>query len=463
MNLLLLCAASKWLLSSLDGVHGAAPKPKPAIAPAPPAESAADKALPPLCSLDVSEMDPGQILQTLSMQTHTNLVLLAKPESKLTIHLEKVPLPEMVRHICAMCQLSYLAMGNTYVIANEDRLKTAYPKEWDEVHPKTQQAPPPEKATEVYRTNYVSAEDLSKTLEKLSDGKGVLFSAGPNPVTPEIGSQDSSKTTGTSTTILSKSPNVQLGSRMLVITGPKDSVAAALALAKQLDQPRRQVSIAVSIYDMSNNDVNDLGVAWTYGSTTFNESQGSGINFGSITRTPLSFSAALSALDSKGRTKLLASPNVSVLDGERAFVLIGDRINYPVLVGYTQTNAPIFSKEEERVGIYLQVSATISDDGAVTLSLYPQVSTITSFLSLNGASYPQISTREAQTTIRVDSGKPIVMGGLFSDEDVSTLDRVPLLSQIPFLGALFQHRKVTKTKSQVIIVVTPTVIGADKK
>jgi type II secretory pathway component GspD/PulD (secretin) len=133
-----------------------------------------------------------------------------------------------------------------------------------------------------------------------------------------------------------------------------------------------------------------------------------------------------------------------------------------VLVGYSQNNAPIFSKEEERVGIYMQVAASVSSDDNVTLSLYPQVSSVTGFLNVNGASYPQISTREAQTTLRVHTGETIVMGGLMKTEETASYDRVPFLSDLPFLGQLFRHRKETKTASQVIISITPKVIRSDE-
>jgi type II secretory pathway component GspD/PulD (secretin) len=98
----------------------------------------------------------------------------------------------------------------------------------------------------------------------------------------------------------------------------------------------------------------------------------------------------------------------------------------------------------------------------VTLNLYPQVSTITGYLEVNGASYPQVATREAQTTVRIGSGESIVLGGLMRDEDVIQTDKVPILSQIPFLGDLFRHRKVTKTSSQVILTVTPTIVTPAK-
>ncbi|MER3496041.1 MAG: type II and III secretion system protein, partial [Armatimonadota bacterium] len=154
----------------------------------------------------------------------------------------------------------------------------------------------------------------------------------------------------------------------------------------------------------------------------------------------------------------LASPNITVQDGDRGFVLIGDRLNYPVLIGYSQANTPIFDIKTERVGIYLQVAAAIAEDGTVTMTLAPQVSTVSSYREVNGASYPQISTREAQSTIRVKSGEPIIMGGLIRDEEIRSMERVPILGDLPFLGELFRRRKTQRSSSQLVITVTPTVI-----
>ena len=219
--------------------------------------------------------------------------------------------------------------------------------------------------------------------------------------------------------------------------------------------------IAVTVHDISNDALKELGLTWTFNGVSVNEAP-KGFNIGTISRTGLGASASLKALEQKNVAKLMASPSISVMDGERGFVLIGNRINFPVLVGYTQNNAPIFDRQQERVGIYLQVAASVASDGSVTLNLYPQVSTITGYLEVNGASYPQVATREAQTTVRVGSGESIVLGGLMRDEDVIQIDKVPLLSQIPFLGELFRHRKVTKTSSQVILTVTPTIVTPDK-
>jgi type II secretory pathway component GspD/PulD (secretin) len=82
---------------------------------------------------------------------------------------------------------------------------------------------------------------------------------------------------------------------------------------------------------------------------------------------------------------------------------------------------------------------------------------------VNGASYPQIATREAQSTLRLKSGESLVMGGLFEDVETSQLQKVPILGDIPFFKELFRHRNISKTRDQVIIMVTPTIVKETQK
>lgn len=415
-----------------------------------------------VCSLNVAEWELAKVLQALSVQTQANLLLQAPADMKLTISLTNVPLADMLRHICAVTGLQYLKVDNTYVVADAAKLETAYPDEWIAIHPKSEPtATPPSKmlATRVYLANFVGSQQVADTLKSLFASQGLTVSSGPSQVAPKIVARDAGAVTGVSTGAVSTSPNSDPVSRVVILQGPQDIVDAALEVAKALDVSRPQVSIGVAIYDINNDAVKDLGLSWTFGDIGISEnSVGKGLNFGDFTRVPLSFAATISALEKSDKAKQLASPNISVLDGEQAFILIGNRINYPVLIGYTQLNTPIFDKETEKVGIYLQVAASVSDTNEITLSLYPQVSSITGFLQVNGASYPQISTREAQTTLRVPSGQTIVMGGLLRDEEISNMERVPILSDIPILGELFKRRKTTKTSSQVLIAITPKVI-----
>lgn len=420
-----------------------------------------------LCSLESSDLELPMILKLLSEQSKTNLILLGASDHKLTVRLKNVPLSEMLGHLCALTNLSYIEVGSTFVVAPESTLKERYSKEWKAVHPDvTPATEAPAEApivTRVYRGSYFDASRVAEAISKMF-GEGKIFVAGaPTQLSPQMGERDTFAATGVTQGTLRSSSDSGRSGKELILRGPENLVEAAIEVAKQLDQPRAQVSIAVTIHDISNDALKQLGLTWEYGNLTLQEVDPKGINFGSFTRAPVSVVGTIRALEKNDRAKLLASPNISVIDGESAFILIGNRLNFPVLVGFSQANTPIFDKQEERVGIYMQVSALVSEDNQITLSLYPQVSTVTGFLEVNGASYPQISTREAQTTLRVASGESIVMGGMLKDEELSSIERIPLLSQIPFLGELFTHRKKTKSSSQVVITITPTVISSGKQ
>jgi type II secretory pathway component GspD/PulD (secretin) len=322
---------------------------------------------------------------------------------------------------------------------------------------------PPPPVTKTFVANYIKASQLVEAIKKLVP-TGLDVIAGPGQETPSLSNIDPSGKTGQSSVSVTQDSSTGPASRTVILRGEQAAVAVALDIAKQLDIPRSQVSIGVTIHDISDAAVKDLGLTWNFTDLTLTETPAAnGIGVGRVTRSPMTFDAAIKALETRDIAHLMASPNVSLLDGEKAFILIGDRINYPVLTGYTSTNSPIFSVNTERVGIYLQVAASISSDGYITLTLYPQVSSITGYLNVNGASYPQVSSREAQTTLRVKSGDAIVLGGLLQDQDILNVDKVPILSSIPFFGELFKHRTKTKNKSQVIITIRPLIVPQPPK
>jgi len=251
---------------------------------------------------------------------------------------------------------------------------------------------------------------------------------------------------------------------MIIIRGSRGAVKNALRMASKLDIRQTQMAVSVQIHDVNNDAVRDLGINWQGSTSITGTEQGtqSGVNIGSFSRTALSFAATLRHLETSSRAKLLANPTLSLLDQEKGYILIGDRLNFPVVIGTNSNGSPIFDVREERVGIYMQVSAFANSEKEITLKLYPQVSTITGYREINGGSYPQISTREAKTTLRVKSGETVVMGGLIREEEIRAMDKVPILSQIPVFGELFTRRKTTKVSSQVIISITPTIIESEE-
>jgi type II secretory pathway component GspD/PulD (secretin) len=430
-----------------------------------------------IVTIDVVDLELSKVIQTLSEQTGINLILLSQASRTLTIRLNKVPLAEALTHISAISGLRHLKLGSTYVVATGEELQKAYPLEYATAFP----APPASPVTEtpagppadpkldhieVLTLSYVTANEVVSVLKAAFDEKELVSRAGPSQHIPSLSTADTQNVTGVSTGILKGDGPEQGGgdgssgsptSRVVMLRGTKASVAAARILAGQLDVARPQVAIAVRILDISDDAMKELGLTWNFGDQTFQERGGSGIAFRSFDRSAGAILARISAMEKDDKAKILAQPNISVLDNQKAFILIGQRLNFPTLVGYTQANTPIFSPKEEKVGIYLQVSASVSPAEEITMSLYPQVSAVTSFLEVNGASYPQISTREAQTTLRVQSGETIVLGGLIREEEIKNIQKVPLISQIPIIGELFKRTRTQKNASQIIITITPTV------
>lgn len=424
-----------------------------------------------LCSIVGVGLSLGEALGMLSDSTGANMMLLSPVESKITIRLVNVRLAEALEHICALTGLAKLRINSTYILGAPDKLEGGYPKEWAKVHPKAEVLTTPTELPKgpvapvdpiISRTvalSNVDAASLATSIKgALGEGK-ITAVAGPGSLMPSLIDRETGGTTGVSQGV------VQSGavSKTLILRGPESLVEEALKLVKELDTPRAQVAISVTISDVTDSGLKELGLNWTLGGFTVGESNNKGVNFGTFTRTGTSFAAAIKGLETVDKAKLLASPSVSVMDGQRAFVLIGSRLKFPEVVGYSTNGNPIITTKEERVGVYLQVAPEVATDGTITLSLYPQVSTVVGFTEIGGGSYPQIDSREAQTTLRVKSGDTVVIGGLYKNEELEKIQQIPLLSRIPILGELFKSRKKTKAASQVIISLSLKLVGPEQQ
>ncbi len=401
-----------------------------------------------LYNINAYQSDLVGVLNSLAQDSHVSIVMVGAVSSKVTMRLRQVPLEKAVDLLTKSAGLGYHRDGDVLMIGSAKDLAAAYPSSDAAV------------TQIVYRCLHVAATDVVTALLNTFDKDKLRVSLGAAPSSPHLDDATASSGTGTQGTTMKNTDAATggAGSHLIVLSGEEGTVAQALDLARKLDVRRAQVKIGVQITDINRSSLKNLGLQWSFGSLGIHESQPNGIGFGSFTRDPLSVSATITALENSGNAKLLAAPNMSILDGERGFILIGDRIQFPKLTGYTQAQTPIYDVTEERVGIYLQVAVQMEDNGELTLTIYPQISTVSGYLNVNGASYPQISTREQQTTIRVKDGQQIVVGGLIRDEEINNVQRVPLLSQIPLFKELFTYRNTTHQQSEVVIVITPQIL-----
>jgi type IV pilus assembly protein PilQ len=259
---------------------------------------------------------------------------------------------------------------------------------------------------------------------------------------------------------------------MLLLTGTDVDIKRALDILAEVDVQPAQIAYDAKITEINLNDTRQLGLNWDFSGATTRIGEmpdegtanstvptlgrgGNVFKFGVIGRTPISslVNVSLDALFSNSNTKVLADPNISAVDGQQAAVFIGDTIYYVSSIAQTATG-PTVQTASVSVGIKLFVAGKVSNDGYVTVNLHPEVSTISSWLSVpGGGQLPQISNREATTTVRVKDGDYIAIGGLINEQDVKTIQKVPGLGDIPFFGSLFRNTQNTHQRDEIVIFV----------
>jgi len=175
------------------------------------------------------------------------------------------------------------------------------------------------------------------------------------------------------------------------------------------------------------------------------------------------FQAQLNALLQTNQAQILSNPSVLVLDDRQARIQIGQQI--PV-VNSTATAAGVISSTNYfPTGIVLNLRPRISDDGSdITMQAETIVSSPVGAVLPSTVLYaPPVNNRQVQTIVRVADDTPFIIGGLISTNDQKIVNGIPLLSQIPLVGALFRNQAVIKIKQEVIIVVTPHVVPLEDK
>ncbi|MDP8216340.1 MAG: hypothetical protein P9L98_03345 [Candidatus Kaelpia imicola] len=172
------------------------------------------------------------------------------------------------------------------------------------------------------------------------------------------------------------------------------------------------------------------------------------------------------AFDTYGKTDVLSSPHITVLDGQEAYVLVGDKEPIvSVSVTYPESGETLYSESVEYMdtGVRLSVTPYISDDGFVTMQIKPEVSSGTEVEgALEGSIYIKKTTSEAETTVIVKDGDTIILAGLMKETEVYEREKVPILGDIPLIGKLFSEKHKKKVKTEIIILLTPQIVGVKK-
>lgn len=157
----------------------------------------------------------------------------------------------------------------------------------------------------------------------------------------------------------------------------------------------------------------------------------------------------------KGWIKILAEPTIVAMSGQEGYFLVGGKIYIPTI---TANGAVDY--QERTYGVGLRFTPTVLDAGRISLKVAPEVSEPPTSATDGTGTLLAFKTSYASTTVQMNEGQNLVIGGLFKDKITETLKAVPLLGDIPLLGALFRHTKIESENTEILVVVRPTLVKA---
>ena len=277
----------------------------------------------------------------------------------------------------------------------------------------------------------------------------------------------------------------------LIITAPEPQYRQLRAVIDRLDGRRAQVLVESLIVEVNADRAAEFGIQWqgplgkagdgvigllgtNFGAAGKNiinlatgagaVAPGAGLNFGAVQRTNgvyvLGFLANF--LETSGSGNVLSTPNLLTLDNEEAKIVIGE--NVPFVTGsYTSNNTsgnsvnPFTTVERKDVGLTLKVKPQINENGTVKLVIYQETSAVKAGTE-TAANGPTTSKRTIESTVLVDDGSIVVLGGLLQDKYSGNQDKVPGLGDVPLFGNLFKSEARTRNKTNLMVFLRPVVV-----
>ena len=282
-----------------------------------------------------------------------------------------------------------------------------------------------------------------------------------------------------------------VGTNSLIITAPDPVYRNLRAIIESLDVRRPQIYIEALIVEVTANKAAEFGIQWqdfsglgksgnnAVGGTNFGTS---GQNILGISQNPLSVGQGLNvglvrgtvtvggvqifnlgvlarALESDDNANVLSTPNLMTLDNEEAQIIVAQNIPVPngQLANTVGSSSLVTTFDRRDVGITLKIKPTLSDNGTVKLLIYQEVSNViqSTLAQSNG---PSFTKRSVSTVVQPDEDELVVLGGLIQDQVENITNQVPVLGNIPYLGALFRYQSRTRTRTNLMVFLRPHVI-----
>ncbi|HOU35921.1 MAG TPA: TonB family protein [Candidatus Omnitrophota bacterium] len=366
------------------------------------------------------ETDIREVLRDISAQTGVKIVPDETVQGSISIELWGVPLEDALRLVLSSGNYSFREMPEGYYLVG---LCTPNSPSFNKLS-----------VTDFFQPSYLKAKELQSLISEF--------------YSPYI--------------------HVNEDINTITITAAPEVVARLKKDLATLDRPPRQVMIEALVIEISEIDSTALGIAWgPMYSTGFNinmpaneatYSKVSGTSAAKTTTISGTLSndviARINTMVARGKAKVKANPRVATLEGKQAELSVGTEEYATIEVG-SQGNR-YSTLQSISSGVILRITPYLDDKKQITVKIAPEVSEVT---AQSAEGLPVITKRTALTTLRVDDGQTIAIGGLIQEQKSESTNKWPILGHIPLIGpALFQHKVTSVQNKEVIILITPRIL-----
>jgi type IV pilus assembly protein PilQ len=401
-------------------------------------------------SVDFKDTAIDDVITIMAEQADVDVIKSPKVTGTVTAKLKDVPLEEALRNILAAQGYDYVMSKNMIRVASSGEIA----QEADKL------------VNKIYRITYADIKGVEKALSKFVSQRGSI--------------------------------SVNPGTSNIIVTDTENKIKAIDTFIEEIDRITPQILVEARIYDITSQDKLDLGIEWNAGNrTTYYSADGAtvstptasmgtnpsgktdpfstGVFTGATGKTSgtvgamrfgwlknnIDIDMLVKAQQNLINAKLLANPRILVLDNEKAQIKIMSEVPYQELT-QTSGGGNIGSTSFKDVGVSLEVTPHLTRDEMIRLNLKPTFSVQTSSVTFASGelTYPQpvVDKREAETTLLIRNGQTIVLGGLRKKDVNKTVNKIPLLGDIPIICYLFRFEGESTINSELVVFVTPSIV-----
>lgn len=393
-------------------------------------------------SLNFQDIDVRSVLQLIADFTDLNLVASDTVAGNITLRLQNVPWDQALDLVLKTKGLDKRKVGNVLLIAPADEIAA---RERQELESKKQVADLAPLRRELIQVNYAKASDMAKLFQSVTSANGAVDERGSISVDDRTNS--------------------------IIAYQTQERLDELRRIVAQLDVAVRQVMIEARIVEANVDYDKSLGVNWS-GSTnqsgnsnwTVSDGNGSGnfvdlgvadstssLGIGFVTDNII-LDLELTAMESTGNGEVVSQPKVVTSDKETAKILTGTQIPYQ-----ESTSSGATSTSFVEAALSLEVTPQITPDNRIIMEVKVNKDEPDFTNEVNGT--PSIKKNEVVAKVLVSDGETIVIGGVFSNTQTKSVDKVPFLGDLPYLGRLFRKDVVEDSKSELLIFLTPRIMN----